>query len=346
MSTPELTVIIPAHCTDRRHGSSRLRLALLSLCHQTLPADRYEIIVVDNGSDPPVTDLLARWGLADRVRLLTRARNGICGAFNAGIAVARAPLILLGTDDEIFGPGALEAHVRHHAESGQPQVGFGVCYMAYHTEAFHDVTTAEVVPHVRARMAGRAESAWLAGAMTALGLDRRAVTPADVTSGFDKLLRLSGKVAVFTDIERTVGSGRCHRLTAGWLAMRLGNHTVPTEALRAIGGFDEQLDEYGGWLSDVELGLRLVVHGLAFGLVSAAPSINLPHPRGDGYLMGEVPAMAYMVDKHRRVDVALAPLYFQRGYGIASFSRLLATAVGTTGEFAPAAPARPDERTA
>ncbi|MGC5033402.1 glycosyltransferase family 2 protein [Micromonospora sp. DT229] len=346
MSAPELAVVIPAYCTERRHGSSRLWLALVSLCRQTLPPDRYEIIVVDNGSEPPVAELLPRWDLADRVRVVTRARSGICGAFNAGIAAARAPLVLLGTDDEIFGPGALEAHVRHHAGFDQPQVGFGVCYMAYHTEVFHDVTTAEVVPQVRARMAGRAESAWLAGALTALGLVERAITPADVESGFDQLLRLSGKVALFADIERTVGSGRCHRLTAGWLAMRLGNHTVPTEALRAVGGFDEELDGYGGWLSDVELGFRLVAHGLAFGLVADAPSINLPHPRGDGYLMGEVPAMAYVINKHRRMDVALAPLYFQRGYGIASFSRLLATAGAATGGPAWVAPPAREERVA
>jgi GT2 family glycosyltransferase len=338
VSAPDLSVVIPAYCTERRHGHSRLRLALVSLCRQTLPPDRYEVIVVDNGSDPPVADLLPGWGLAGRVKVLNRPRPGFCGALNAGIAAADAPLVLLGTDDEVLGPGALEAHVRNHAESGQPQVGFGICHAAYHTEIFHDVITAEVAPHVHARVIGRPETAWLAGAMTTLGLATRAVTVSDVESGFDKLLRLSGKVAAFADVERVVASGRGHSLAAGWLAMRLGNHTVPTDVLRAVGGFDERLDEYGGFFSDVELGLRLVEHGVGFGLVNAALSVNLPHPRGDGYLMSEVPAMAYVIQKHRRMDIALAPLYFQRGYGIAAFSRLLATAAGAGGELAPAAP--------
>ncbi|MEU4792148.1 glycosyltransferase [Micromonospora tulbaghiae] len=328
MSAPALSVVVPASCTARRHGSSRLRLALVSLCNQTLDRQQYEVIVVDNGSDPPVEELLQKWDLVGQVRVHRLTGPGLARAYNAGIALARAPLVLLGTDDELLAPGALAAHVSHHASNSKPRVGFGRCRFVFHTEAFLDVTTAEPVPGAVAGMVRRADAVWLRGALTALGLADRPITVADVQTRFDSILALSGSDPSFVDIERVVGSGRCHQMAAGWLAMRVGNHTVPTAALRAVGGIDEALDQHGGWYLDIDLGLRLVQHGLVFGLVDAAVSTNLTHPRGDGYLLGAVPAMSYLINKHRRMDVALSPLYFQRGFGIASFSRMLAAAAG------------------
>jgi len=337
--SPSVSVLLPAYCTERRHGSSRLRLALVSLGRQTLPADDYEVIVVDNGSEPPLATVVPTWDLPGPVRVLTLDRPGFARAYNAGLAAARAPLVLLGTDDEVFAPAALEAHVRHHRRAGRPEVGFGACRTMFHTEAFRDVTTAEVVPAVLARMRARPESSWLGPAMSALGLIDRPVTAADVRDHFDRLLALSATIPAFADIERVVGSGRAHRMRAGWLAMRVGNHTVPAGQLQAIGGADEELDRYGGWYVDIDLGLRLVGHGVAFGLVADALSTNLPHPRGDGYLLGAVAGMAYLIEKHRRMDVALSAIFFHRGFGIGSFSRILETVpVATPQDLALAAP--------
>jgi GT2 family glycosyltransferase len=64
---------------------------------------RFELIVVDNGSQPPLA-------AAPPARLLAPGRNlGFAGGANAGIAAARAPLLLLLNPDAIPEPGALEA---------------------------------------------------------------------------------------------------------------------------------------------------------------------------------------------------------------------------------------------
>src|SRR6185436_11655045 len=65
---------------------------------------RFELLVVDNGSSLPLDDL--RLGPA---RLLQPGRNlGFAGGANAGIAAARAPLVLLLNPDAVPAAGALE----------------------------------------------------------------------------------------------------------------------------------------------------------------------------------------------------------------------------------------------
>ncbi|MFI8436231.1 glycosyltransferase family 2 protein [Streptomyces sp. NPDC079020] len=306
MTQPRISVVLPAHCTEARHGTSRLRLTLISLTRQTLDPGDYEVIVVDNASEPPIASLVSGWGLADRVRVVRREETGLGAGYNAGLAEARAPLILLGTDDELAAPEMLARHLEGHARA-EPSVVFGHCTFLFHTELFHDVTIAEPAPKALDRAAARGETGWLPGAVACLGLADKPVTADDVMHAWDKLMALAGTTPQFDDIERTVASGRCHSLPGGWLAMRVGNHSLPVTVLREIGGFDETPDEHGGWYLDLELGIRLADAGLRFGYAPAAVSTNLTHPRGAGGMLGVVSGMAYVLSKHPRMDVTLSP---------------------------------------
>jgi GT2 family glycosyltransferase len=63
---------------------------------------RFELLVVDNGSTAPLT--------LGPARLLQPGRNlGFAGGANAGIAEARAPIVLLLNPDAVPEPGALES---------------------------------------------------------------------------------------------------------------------------------------------------------------------------------------------------------------------------------------------
>ncbi len=81
------------------------------------PADpRFELVVVDNGSSSPLRDLLDAQPSAAGVHFLDAGRNlGFAGAVNAGVEVARAPVVLLLNPDaepvaaSAQQPAALEA---------------------------------------------------------------------------------------------------------------------------------------------------------------------------------------------------------------------------------------------
>ncbi|MEV4572990.1 glycosyltransferase [Nonomuraea jabiensis] len=108
--TPELTVsvVIPAY-----GGQDKLDLVLAGLAGQTYPAELTEVIVVDNGSAPPLRLPAVR---PERTRLIVCAQPGRASARNAGLAEATGDVIHWLDSDVVLTPGAIEAHMRwHHA---------------------------------------------------------------------------------------------------------------------------------------------------------------------------------------------------------------------------------------
>lgn len=114
MTTPELSVVVPTHNRARR-----LSLLLDSLRAQTLPSERFEVIVVNDGSSDATGELLERaaldGGLTVRVIRYESAR-GPAAARNAGWRAARAPLIAFTDDDCVAAPGWIAAGLRVAAE--------------------------------------------------------------------------------------------------------------------------------------------------------------------------------------------------------------------------------------
>jgi glycosyltransferase involved in cell wall biosynthesis len=88
-----ISVVITAH--NRLHF---LREAIESVKNQS--AQPLEIIVVDDGSNPPITDLPG-------VRIIAQANGGPPRARNAGIAAARGEWIALLDDDDLWEPDKL-----------------------------------------------------------------------------------------------------------------------------------------------------------------------------------------------------------------------------------------------
>ncbi|MBB6554988.1 glycosyltransferase family 2 protein [Nonomuraea rubra] len=106
--TPRLTVsvVIPAY-----GGQDKLDLVLAALGRQTYPAALTEIIVVDNGSSPPL-----RLPEGSAARLVVCDRPGRASARNAGLAQATGDVVHWLDSDVVLTPGAIEAHMRwHHA---------------------------------------------------------------------------------------------------------------------------------------------------------------------------------------------------------------------------------------
>ena len=107
---PDITVQI---CTYNR----RLMLGhvLKALFDQRLDADRYEIVLVDDGSTDGTYEAVLR-DVRTRCRFyLVRQRNaGLAAGRNAGIARARGRIILFMDDDVLATPDLLAAHLRFH----------------------------------------------------------------------------------------------------------------------------------------------------------------------------------------------------------------------------------------
>lgn len=114
-STPVISVVV---CTRNPEPDTFARV-LECLAIQTLSAEQWELVVIDNGSTPPV--MLPTVDGLPQCRLVAEPTPGIAAVRVRGICEAAGELIVFVDDDNLLDPDYLETAVRI-AESF-PQLG-------------------------------------------------------------------------------------------------------------------------------------------------------------------------------------------------------------------------------
>jgi len=110
---PRVSVVIPT--TGRRE---MLHRTLLSLARQTYPADRFEVVVVDEGSIDGTQAMVAALALPYRLRYVRRTPRGAAAAWNAGVRAAAADLVIFLDGPTAVGRDFVAAHAAAH---GRPR---------------------------------------------------------------------------------------------------------------------------------------------------------------------------------------------------------------------------------
>lgn len=161
---PCVSVIIPTYNRLRV-----LRRALSSLAAQTLPPDRYEVVVVDDGSDPPLTsaDFPA---VPYRLTLQRQDHQGPTAARNLGARVSHGGVLVFVDDDVCADPRALES-MRDHCRVHPHVVVIGSLSVP---EAARRSTFARVMADEHATARGNQEVAFTACQSGLLAIDREA----------------------------------------------------------------------------------------------------------------------------------------------------------------------------
>src|ERR1700674_3238284 len=91
---PSFSIVVP---TYNRPGP--LSQCLESIALIDYPADRFEVIVVDDGSHPSPCEIVARYGKRFPIRLLSKENGGPASARNFGARVARGDYLFFTDDD-------------------------------------------------------------------------------------------------------------------------------------------------------------------------------------------------------------------------------------------------------
>ena len=120
---PDLSVIIPTYGKPET-----LPLVLRHLEAQTLPRDRFEVVVIDDGSPDDTASRLQAMAAATplRFRFATQENRGVSATRNRGARDAVAPLVLFIQDDILATPTLLDRHLavhRRHPETTAAAVG-------------------------------------------------------------------------------------------------------------------------------------------------------------------------------------------------------------------------------
>lgn len=124
MTQPRLTVVVPT----RNRSHSLLRL-LKSISCQTLSKKEFEVVVVDDGSEPPLDASCVAENLPFLVRLIRRTvQPGAHESRCAGLREARGERVLFLDDDVVLDPAVL-------AEHAGVQDDFAMGPILYHPDA-------------------------------------------------------------------------------------------------------------------------------------------------------------------------------------------------------------------
>ena len=249
------SVIIPTY-----QKLERLRLVLEAFRLQTLAVERFEIIVVDDGSSDGTREWLASVGFPFSFRWIRQKHQGRSSARNAGTAASQHPVLVFCDDDTLPHPRYLEAHLFEHGQDQRLAV-HGRIYSLPYLKFFRDPATGQPYDGQR---------------------------PIDPQSPLHQLLLAGSPQTVLLQAERQkklallerqieeILGTRNHPLT--WLGFTGGNVSIRRAVLEEVGGFDRQFGLLWGG-EDLELGYRLVGRGVAIRDAQAAACYHINHYR-------------------------------------------------------------------
>lgn len=116
---PSITVVIPVY-----NGTNYLREAIDSVLNQTY--DKYEIIVVDDGSTDETWKIIQSYGT--KVRGIRQDNLGVAGALNNGIRNSNSDYVAWLSHDDLFLPDKLQRQIEFLLHNNE----FAACYTDYY----------------------------------------------------------------------------------------------------------------------------------------------------------------------------------------------------------------------
>ncbi len=117
-SQPVFSIIIPTY-----NRPAELALCLEALCRLDYPRERFEVIVVDDGSKTSLQPSVARFLDQLDVTLLTQANAGPAAARNKGASQAKGEFLAFIDDDCMTSPDWLQKLVNRFAEVPDQAIG-------------------------------------------------------------------------------------------------------------------------------------------------------------------------------------------------------------------------------
>jgi GT2 family glycosyltransferase len=114
---PEISVVLPTF-----NRSEILRLCLAALAFQTLPAERWEAVIVDDGSTDDTAALCQQQLYPFRLKYVVQENRGAGAARRKGVETAQGEFLLLCNDDTIASSNLLVEHLSVHRKRKREKI--------------------------------------------------------------------------------------------------------------------------------------------------------------------------------------------------------------------------------
>lgn len=264
-----VSVIIPSY-NDR----NALELTLTAFNYQTYPFDRYEIIVIDDGSSDDTEDMVNSFEASYTLCYFKRQNTGRSKARNIGIKMAKGELLIFNDADGIPVPDFIAQHVKFH-QSNEPTIVIGGKYdlLARWQDGIPQRYLDKLLivsghfKKVRDNVKHSQQSACISPF----------ISKEDIQADFERVNRYVFRKSHHNwDEIYQVYSDTLEGFIIPWMLLVTINVSLPKNLLLKAGVFDES---FVGWgLEDTELGYRLHKLGARFVYNEAAANYHQVHP--------------------------------------------------------------------
>ena len=260
----DISVIVATY-----NQKERLRLVLSGLENQNIPSDRFEILVVDDGSTDGTGAMLKSLNMQNLEVEFFETNQGRCRARNRGIERVHGSLVVFLDGDALPAPDLLRYYLEAYKENGQKSVFCGYQYVLPDLEYFQDPQTGSLLdislPYsLRRRLALRRGEMIVTEDMVCNEFDSIVEKATEGGYPFESVRTMQRE---FRDLCETVAEP-----ALGWIGLYPHNMAIPLKLLEKVGGFDDIIPFCEGW----ELGYRLRGAGGRFVSVQAS-SYHLYH---------------------------------------------------------------------
>lgn len=117
MGTPLISVILPTF-----NRAEFIAGALASFTTQTIPAAKFEVVVIVDGSTDATAEAVRPFEHRLNLKCLRTDHLGLAAAKNVGVGQSTAPILLFADDDDVADAHLLEEHLKSHAEHPEENV--------------------------------------------------------------------------------------------------------------------------------------------------------------------------------------------------------------------------------
>ena len=262
----DISVIVTTH-----NQKERLRLVLAGLRGQTLSAECFEVVVVDDGCSDGTAEMLDEVGRQMDLKIVRlRPNEGRCRARNRGVEAATGEFVAFLDGDALPHPQWLQGHIEALENGGRESLLCGAGYSLPGLEYLHDPqsgmpmedqTPSVVREYVRVH--------WQELILTEdMVLDTFDHIEARAVSGWYPFPELETLQEQITELFVQHPDS-----SIGWLGFFPNNGAVLRESFWEVGGFDPAMAFSEGW----DLAYRLQQHGCQPRFVPEARAYHLYH---------------------------------------------------------------------
>lgn len=264
----DVSVVIPSY-----NDSKALELTLTAFNCQTYPHDRYELVIVDDGSSDQTEDLVNFFDVSYQVRYIKQSNMGRSKARNVGIEIASGEILIFNDADGIPSPDFIAQHVKYH-QSNESTVVIGGKYDLL--ARWEDGIPIRYLDKLLA-VSGHYEEVRQNIRLARQGQETPFLSKADIQTDFNRVRRYVFRKSHHNwDEVYDIYGETLEGFVIPWMLLVTINVSAPKSLLMKSGAFDESFIGWG--LEDTELGYRLHQCGAKFVYNEAAANYHQVHP--------------------------------------------------------------------